>query len=245
MAIQKSDLNNKVAIIIGAGGNIGMATASVLSSSGATVIGIVRKNPEEVQKKLDMLAPGKHSVLVADAVIEQQLINCLDKITQCDILINAVGFSTVIAHSDFFNLSGELFDEILSVNLKSVYLSIKTFTPLLRKSSNGLIVNISSSSSSGTGGSNIAYSAAKAGVDSLTRNLAKSLAPIRVISINPHAINNGFVNQSEDFYKKVEQQTPLKRLATAEDVATTVLSLACDIKFITGVNLLIDGGITL
>jgi NAD(P)-dependent dehydrogenase (short-subunit alcohol dehydrogenase family) len=240
------NLNGQVAVVVGAAGGIGFATAKKLADSGARVIGIVRRNAEELQKKFDQFENSQlnHQVLLADNTKTSNLEKAVNHLTQCDLLINTAGFSKTIPHQNLDELTDEFFDTMLTVNLRSVFSTIKTFLPLLRQSTCGLIVNISSASALRPGhGSNLAYVAAKAGLESLTKNLALSLAPqIRVVSICPSSMNTGFLNQSEEFYHRAADTTPLTRIAVPEDIALVVEACATKMRFVTGNCFVVDGG---
>jgi NAD(P)-dependent dehydrogenase (short-subunit alcohol dehydrogenase family) len=138
----------------------------------------------------------------------------------------------------------EFFDEMMTANLRSVFSTIRTFVPRLKQSANGLIVNISSASAVNPGhGSNLAYVAAKSGVESLTKNLALALAPtVRVVSICPSSLNTGFLEHGQDFYDRAGANTPLKRVGTAEDIAAAVEAVATRMRFTTGNCFVVDGG---
>jgi 3-oxoacyl-[acyl-carrier protein] reductase len=254
MSFEKLDnLTGQVAVVVGGMGGIGLATAKQLAQQGARIIGIVRKNSVEAQAIYDQLPNAHLGHFVVTASIEDTsaLTNAVDQIKQragqCDILINAAGTSKQIPHSDLDGLSDELFDEIMKVNVRSVFTTIKLLVPMLQKSKNGLIINITSVAGIRTGGSNIAYAASKAALDSITRNLAKALAPnIRVLSIAPSAIDTKFLsNRSPEFFNKAAQMTPLGRIGVVDDVANTIEALATTIRFTTGDCIVIDGGRTL
>jgi len=239
-----NNLEGQVAVITGAAGGIGFAIAARLISLGATVIAVVRSDLNQMQNRLDELSSGNLAVL-ADITNSQSLLDILNKINACDILINSAGYSKKIPHNDLDELTDEIFDKIMQTNLRGVFATIKTFLPLLKKSNNGLIINISSVSAIKTGGSNIAYAASKAGLDSMTRNLAKSIAPIRVISIAPSAIDTGFLDYTSEYYEKIASATPLKRIGTPEDIASAVEAYATTLRFTTGNSIIVDGGICL
>jgi 3-oxoacyl-[acyl-carrier protein] reductase len=238
------NLNGQVAVVTGANGGIGFATVKQLAKAGAKIIGLVRKNAEEMQSRLNELGQG-HIALLADVTNSEQLNEVARQLSQCDILVNNAGSSTNINHKNLNSLTDDIFEQTIKVNLSGTFYAIRAFTPLLMKSPYALIVNISSASSIKTGGSNIAYAAAKAGVDSLTRNLAKALAPIRVVSINPTLVKTNFTNQPDSFYDHAATMFPLKRIVTVDDVASAVEALATTLRFNTGNNIIIDGGRTL
>jgi 3-oxoacyl-[acyl-carrier protein] reductase len=107
-----------------------------------------------------------------------------------------------------------------------------------------LIVNISSVAAVTGIGSNVAYCASKAAIDSMTRSLGRALAPqIRVVSVSPGWVLGEYAKQIDPAYLKMQQDlTPLGRLATPEDVANTVLALATYLTFTTGNIVPVDGG---
>jgi 3-oxoacyl-[acyl-carrier protein] reductase len=236
-----NNLDNQVAVITGGSGGIGFAIVKRLSSLGAKVIVLVRSDIELMQKRLDELKEG-HLALLADITDTKSLIDAANKLDQCDILINSAGYSTIIPHKNLEELTDDLFDNIVKINLRSVFSTIRTFTPLLEKSKNSVIINISSTSATKTGGSNMAYAASKAGIDSLTRNLAKALSTIRVISISPGSVNSGFLDLPKSFYDQVGTSTPLKRSGTEEDIASAVEAVLTTMRFTTGNIIAVDGG---
>jgi 3-oxoacyl-[acyl-carrier protein] reductase len=240
------NLNGQTAVITGANGGVGRATAAALAASGARIVGIAWRNVADLQKYLDQLPNSelKHIAIEADATDTAQMQLAIEQIVQCDILVTSAGFSKTIPHSDLESLTDEFFDQILTANLRSVFSTIRLFVPLLKQSSHGLIVNISSASALKPGhGSNIAYVAAKAGVESMTKNLALALAPtVRVLSICPSSLNTGFLEHGQEFYDRAGAVTPLKRVGTADDIAAVVEAVATRLRFMTGNSLVVDGG---
>jgi NAD(P)-dependent dehydrogenase (short-subunit alcohol dehydrogenase family) len=240
------DLNDQTAVITGANGGVGRATAHALAASGARVIGIARRNIADLQSYLDQLPNNhlKHTAIEADTTNTIEFEQAVEHVSNCDILVTSAGFSKTIAHRDLESLTDEFFDEILTANLRSVFSTIRIFSSRLKQSSYGLIVNISSASALKPGhGSNIAYVAAKAGVESMTKNLALALAPaVRVVSICPSSLNTGFLEHGQDFYDRAGSATPLKRVGTAEDIAAAVEAVATRMRFMTGNSLVVDGG---
>jgi len=115
---------------------------------------------------------------------------------------------------------------------------------LLKDSGNGLIVSVSSIAGMTGLGSSIAYGAAKAGIDVMTKSLARVLAPeVRVLGVSPGAVDTSFVpGRGADFNARAAATTPLKRVAQAEDVAAAILACATHLTFSTGTTLVVDGG---
>jgi 3-oxoacyl-[acyl-carrier protein] reductase len=108
----------------------------------------------------------------------------------------------------------------------------------------GVIVNISSVAGRTGLGSNIAYCASKAALDSMTRSLARALAPqVRVLSVSPGWVDGEYARRMPpDVIAEQEAQTPLNRIATAEDVAEAVYAAAAHLTFSTGDIIPVDGG---
>jgi NAD(P)-dependent dehydrogenase (short-subunit alcohol dehydrogenase family) len=235
------NLNGYTCVVTGASGGVGFSLVERFAILGARVIAISRSDISDRMKSISNLDLG-HKSYIADIRNSVELDIISKDIGKCDILVNSAGTTKNIPHSDVESLSDEYFDEILTNNLRAVYTTIRTFVPLLRNSSNGLIINISSASAIRTGGSNIAYASAKAGIESMTKNLALSLAPMRVMSICPGAMDTGFVDLPKEFYIRVASATPLKRIPKIEDVANTVEALATTMRYTTGSTILLDGG---
>lgn len=236
-----NNLQGQVAVVTGARKGVGFAVAEKLKAAGAQVVALVRKDADQLAAKL---GPG-HQVFEADVRDGARLKEIAAQVGRCDILVNCAGASRNIMHKNLEALTDELFDEMLQVNLRSVFTVTRAFVPLLQQSPHGLIVNIGSAAAVRTGGSNLAYAAAKAGLESMGRNLAVALAPVRVVTISPSALNTGFTQQPPEFYDKVAATTPLKRTGTVDDIANAVEAVATTMRFMTGNTILVDGGRTL
>ena len=241
---QIENLNGQVAVVTGAAGGVGYTTVQRLVAGGAKVVAIVRRDVDVMQAKLNALGEG-HIAVLGDVMKRDQIESIAASLSHCDILVNCAGASKAIPHKMLDKLSDEFFDEMLSTNLRSVFTVIRSFAPLLANSPHGLIINIGSASAVRTGGSNIAYAAAKAGLESITRNLALALAPTRVITISPSALDTGFVDLPAEAYGKIAASTPLKRCGTTNDIANAVYACATTMRFMTGNTIVVDGGRTL
>jgi NAD(P)-dependent dehydrogenase (short-subunit alcohol dehydrogenase family) len=241
------DLSGQTAVITGANGGIGRAVCQSLAASGARIVGVVRSNLDDFENFLATLPGTGHLAAYADVCNTDHLIHIRYLIDACDILVTSAGHSKPIPHKDIEAVTDEFFEEIVTSNLRSVFSTIRTFKPLLDKSSNALIVNISSASTQRPGhGSNVAYVSSKAGVEALTKNLAVAFAPnIRVVSVCPSSINTGFLSHGEEFYERMASLTPLQRVGTPEDIGSAVEAIATRLRFTTGNTFVIDGGRTL
>lgn len=244
------DLSGQVAVITGAMGGMGYATAKRLADRGARIIGIVRRNEESANEMFQKLPNNHldHFVIKASIDNSDEIKNAVslvkEKAGRCDILINTAGITQSIPHGNLDALTDDVFDNIMKVNVRGVFSTIKSFVPLLKTSGNGLVVNITSAAGIRTGGSNIAYAASKAALDSVTRNLSKTLAPnVRVVSIAPSAVDTNFLpNRSREFLDNAAKATPLGRIGEVDDIASTIEALATTMRFTTGNCFVIDGG---
>jgi 3-oxoacyl-[acyl-carrier protein] reductase len=245
-----TNLSGKIAVVSGATGGVGYATCQRLARQGATVVGLVRKNLDDAKVKFAQLPNPEleHLVILADVTNTTQIKFAVDTITtqfgRCDILVNAAGSTQLISHHELTQLTDDIFHSIIDSNLFSVFATIREFYQLLISSQSGLIINISSLVASRSGGSNLAYASAKAGVESLTRNLARVMAPtVRVIGIAPSYMETGFVPTAGPEKAKYEaERTPLGRNVTPDDIAAVIESCATNMTFITGQCIMVDGG---
>lgn len=236
-------MQNKVVVITGGCGQVGYAIGKRLAGRGATVVAIVRRDLEGAQTKMKELSLKCYAVL-ADVRNSESLNEAARRIGHCDILINAAGYTRSIVPSKLQELTDEIFDDIINTNLKGTFATIRAFESCINE---GIIINISSTAGLHASQSNLAYGAAKAGIDLLTKSLAKSLAPkIRVVGIAPGYLINPTSGAIKPLGANdiIANNTPLKRIGEAEDIADTVESII-NIKHITGQTIVVDGGISL
>ncbi len=244
-------LDGKVAVITGGKGAIGFATAQRLAALGARIVSLDRQGQAQVQALMDTLPNAEklqHLALTASVTDSAALKAAAEAVRQragrCDILINSAGFTKAVAAKDLEGLTDELFDNVLSTNLRGAFAAIRAFEPLLRASGDGLVVNVSSIAAFTGTGSNIAYAAAKAGMDVMTKALGKALAPhIRLLAVSPGVVDSTFVpGRGADFNDKVAPTIPLGRIGQVQDIASAIEACATTLRFATGARLVIDGG---
>jgi 3-oxoacyl-[acyl-carrier protein] reductase len=244
-------LQNKVALVIGGTGGIGAASARLFADSGAKVVVTHRpgsKGEAAAAALLKVLPGAGHVALVADVADTASLLALRDAIAahygRLDILVNTAGFTKPVPHGDLEALDDELIDRMFQVNWRGQFAAIRSFAPMLKASGDGVVISISSIAGSTGNGSSIAYCAVKAGIDVMTMSLARVLAPeVRVLGVAPGVVDTGFVpGRGADFNAKTAATTPLKRVASAEDVAAAVLACATHLTFSTGTTLVVDGG---
>jgi len=244
-------LAGKTALVIGGAGGIGAASARLFAEAGARVAVTHRPGGEAAARAeplVKAMPGGGHIVIPADITETATLIAARDAIQRgfgrLDILVNSAGFTKPIPLGDLGALDDDFIDRMFAVNWRGQFAAIRTFAPMLKASGDGLIVNISSIAALNGAGSNIAYGAAKAGIDVMGKSLARALAPeVRVMTVSPGVVATGFVpGRGAEFNEKAAASTPLKRVATAEDVAEAVLACATHLSYSTGATIVVDGG---
>lgn len=238
-------LDDYTVVITGANGGIAQVVAQRLAEKGCQIVGVVRRNLGQLEEFLAGLPGQGHRAILADVTQASQLEQAAAEIGRCDVLVTTAGFSQAIKFHDTDSLNDDLFDDILTANLRSVFTCVRTFAPYLKKSPHGgLIVSIGSNAGISPGnGSNLAYASAKAGLEMLIKNLALALGPeVRAVSVCPGALKTNWLQRNDQFYEREIEQTPLKRLGTVDDVAVTVEALITHLRFVTGESIIVDGG---
>ncbi|HSZ53869.1 MAG TPA: SDR family oxidoreductase [Caulobacteraceae bacterium] len=241
-------LAGKVAVILGGSGAIGSAAAREFASAGARVAVVAARDSakaEQVSLALDGEGHRAYAATIEDTAALEDLATCvLSDMGGADILVNSAGMTRPVPHADLDALTDEIFDHVMAVNCRGAFAAVRAFAPLLKRNGDGLVVNISSIAATTAVGSSIAYCAAKAGMDVMGAALARALAPaIRVLTVSPGVVDTDFVpGRDRAWSDKAAAATPLKRLASAEDVARAVLACAVHLPFSTGSVIQVDGG---
>lgn len=258
-------LKGKVAMVTGAGsvgpgwGN-GKATAVLFAREGAKVfaVDINRSAVEETKGIIDKeggICHGHTADVSKSNEVKEMVEQCLEVFGRIDILHNNVG---IVEVGGPVEASEESWDRVLAVNLKSQFLTCKYVLPYMEKQRSGAIVNISSIAGIRyTGVPYISYSTTKAAILGLTQSIALQYAAknIRANAILPGLMNTPMIVEPlkdaygggdvERMIKVRDEQCPMKKMGDAWDVAYAALFLASDeAKYITGAQLVVDGGIT-
>jgi NAD(P)-dependent dehydrogenase (short-subunit alcohol dehydrogenase family) len=248
MAAHEGRVAGKVALVTGAEGGIGRATAVALAAEGARlVLGDVVDPRETVKAILDTGADRVVTVNLdvrsaADA--ERAVDRAIEQFGRLDILVNNAGVGKPAALAE---VTDELWDWMLDINLKGPFICARAAAP--RMTAGGAIVNVASlAGRASSPGMACAYSASKAGLLGLTRHLAKELAPrgIRVTAVNPGVVLTPLAidNYPPDHLARTIETVPLGRAAQPEEIASVIVFLASDAaSYVTGASLDANGGI--
>ena len=244
-------LKGKVVIVTGGGTGMGRAVSELFGAEGASVVVNYRASEEASRETVEGIvgAGGEAAAVKADVADESEVRAMIAKIDErwgrLDVLVNNAGWSQVTPHGDLDALTDEIWDRTLNTNLRGAFYAIRQAVPLMRRDGGGSIVNNTSASAWHAAGSSVIYSASKAAMVNMTKSLARALAPeIRVNGVAPGLIKTRFAGWPESAFARGNETTPLGRLATAEEVARTVLFLAVDATGITAETILVDGGRT-
>jgi 3-oxoacyl-[acyl-carrier protein] reductase len=242
------DPRNKVAVITGATGGIGSATANRLAAAGAQVIVGYNSNAAEADRVVAGLAGSGHRAMripmLETPVLREVAATVERTYGRCDVLVNSAGFTRMIPHHDLEALTDELIDAIMVANVRGPFATIRAFAPLMQRSGDAVIVNISSVAAVSGSGSNIAYGGSKAALDTMALSLARVLGPrIRVMTVSPAAVDTAFVpGRTTAMVERVAATTPLKRVVQADEVAQAVMAAITHLTASTGMVIPVDGG---
>src|SRR6187399_2131979 len=244
-------MKGKIAIVTGGSRDIGRQASLKLAAAGASVCVNYFGNKEMADETIQMIkdaggnAIAVHGDMTKAADVKKLVEACTAAYGNViHVLVNVAG--GLMGRKPLADLDEEFWDAVMNVNLKSVYLVTRAVVPYMTEG--GTIVNFSSQAArDGGGGGASAYAAAKGGVLTFTRGMAKELGPkgIRVNCISPGMINTTFHNTftKPEIRANVAAATPLRREGEANEVGDLVLYLASDASsFINGESIEINGG---
>ena len=245
-------LQGQVAIVTGGSRGIGRAIALELAANGAKVVINYSGSEQQALAVQEMIEQqgGTASVFKANVAneseVEQLVANTLDIYGKVDILVNNAG---ITRDTLLMRMKESDWDDVIDINLKSVFLCTKAVTRSMMKQRSGKIINIASVVGIVGNAGQANYVASKAGVIGLTKTAARELAS-RGITVN--AIAPGFIETdmtdklSDSIQQEIVKQIPLGLMGKPEDIANTVAFLASPkANYITGQVLVVDGGMTM
>ena len=245
-------LKDKVALISGGARGMGAVEAQLFAKEGAKVVIGDILDSEGAQVAAEISEAGLDAMYVhLDVTVEEDWRQAIDatviKFGKLNVLVNNAGIGQQVSLEE---ISGELWDYVMAVNTKGVFLGTKHAIPVMRKAGGGSIINISSMAGLVGGSASAVYHASKGAVRLLTKSAAIQYGRegIRVNSVHPGVIETpmteAFLAIPSHRQDRIEK-TPMRRIGTSEDVAYGVLFLASDeSSFVTGSELVIDGGRT-
>ena len=244
----------KVALVTGSATGIGRATAVRFAKLGYDVVVNYSRSEAEAKETLALVeAEGVKGLLVAcnigdDAAVKAMFATIAATFGGLDVLVNNAGTTFFVDHKNLDEMSEDKWDQILQVNVKGTFFCIRAAAPLL-KARGGNIVSVSSVAGISGDGSSIAYAASKGAVNTMTKSLAKSLAPeIRVNAVCPGPVDTPIIagiNDLQGVREAWDARVPMGRFARPEEIAAVVAFLASDdASYMTGSILAVDGGVT-
>ena len=239
----------KVVLVTGGGRGIGRAISAAFAQEGAALAIAYREHGRDAQAVVDGLRrAGRRAIAVhadvgkagdATALVGQGV----DEGEHLDVLVNNAG---ILRRTPLADLTLQEWDEVVATNLTGVMLCAQAAAPALR-ARGGAIVNVASIRGL-IGGTSLAYAASKGGVVTLTKTLARNLAPqVRVNAVAPAFVDTALnVHLTVEQREKIAEQIPLGRFAEPEEIARAVVFLASPrATYITGQTLVVDGGLTM
>jgi 3-oxoacyl-[acyl-carrier protein] reductase len=244
-------LDGKVAVVTGGGTGMGRAICELLAREGARVVvnySASRDAAEEVAagiRERGGEALAVRASVTIDSEVRAMMADTEARWGRLDILVNNAGWSQRTPHHLLDELTDEIWDRTLNTNLRGAFYAMRAAAPLLRRNPGSSIVNNASVAPFTGDGSSIVYAASKAGLISMTKSFARVLAPgVRVNAIAPGFVHTRFAGWPEETFAAAAAESPLRRIATAEEIAAAVLFLAADATAMTGETITLDCGVT-
>ncbi len=244
--------SEEVAWVTGSSTGIGAASAVALAHQGCRVAVHYNRSEDEAQEVMEKItASGGDAMLVGGDVsdageVERMAREVEDRYGRLDVLVNNAG--SLIERRSFSEMTEDLWDRVISVNLKSVFLCSKAVLPIMKRQGSGRIINMTSvAARNGGGPGSAAYASAKGGVSTLTRAMAKDLVSdnILVNGVAPGVITTPFHDRftPPDVRENMAAAIPMGREGTPEEVAGAVLFLASPwANYLVGEIIEVNGG---
>lgn len=238
---------NKIIIITGASRGIGKELAKELAKKGNTIIANYNKSEKQAKELKEELSKEKINIDIYKADVSKReeakalVEHTIKKYGKIDILINNAGISQI---KEFTQITDQDWNQMINTNLNSVFYMTQETCPNMIHNKKGCIINISSIWGLVGSSCEVHYSVSKAGIDAMTKSLAKELGPsnIRVNSIAPGIINtemNKTLNQEE--INQIKEEIPLEKIGNVKDIEKCVEWLIED-EYTTGQIISINGG---
>lgn len=250
-AVERSrmmDVQHTVALVTGGGTGIGRATSLALARRGVAVGVNYSRSQEEAQTTVRQIEEqgGRAVALQADvsqdAQVRAMVAELASQFGSVDLLVNNASITRYISLSDLEAVTEEAWDALYSVNVKGMFYCARAVAPLMKQRGRGAIVNVGSIAGLTGAGSSLPYAVSKGAIHTLTKALARALAPeIRVCSVAPGAVNTRWWAHNQELMAQLTTSVPLQRLATPEDIAEMICALLTQ-EAITGQIVTVDSG---
>ena len=245
-------VDGKVALVTGGAGGIGAAAARLLAAEGAAVlIGDILAEQGQATARDIAASGGRASFVELDVTNPQDWSNAVAQAVgqfgKLDVLVNNAGVSH---RTGVEETAGDAWDRVMDVNVKGVFLGTRAAIPEMRRAGGGSIINISSIYGIVGSGASASYHASKGAVRIFTKSVAVQYAKdnIRVNSVHPGFVDSPMTRSHHavpEVWNDRVGKTPLGRMGTPADIAAGIVYLASDeSSFVTGAELVIDGGMT-
>jgi 2-keto-3-deoxy-L-fuconate dehydrogenase len=248
------NLQNKNAVVTGAGSGIGKSVALLFAQQGA-IVHVLDVNEKQANETVNEIkaATGNAFAHITDVSDQKKVVGVFQQIAQPDILVNSAGISH-IGKAD--TTTSEDFDRLFNVNVKGLYNCLYAAIPLMKKNKGGVILNMSSIAAIVGIPDRFAYSMTKGAVSAMTLSVAKDYLAdnIRCNCISPARVHTAFVDgflaknypgKEAEMFEKLSKTQPIGRMAKPDEIAHLILYLCSDeAAFITGCDYPIDGGFT-
>lgn len=237
-----------ISLVVGGAGGIGAEISRRLVADGHTVLVGYANGKDRAEALVAEFGGGSHQALHVDVTDSAALAEAASAVAadhgHLDVLVNCGGVTKPVAHDDLDGLDDELIDWIFQVNWRGPFAAIRAFRSVLEASPRPVVVNISSIAGVTGVGSNVAYCASKAALDSMARSLGRALAPkIRVVSVSPGWVEGEYAKSMPPEVLQTQRDlTPLGQLASGADVGAAVSAVIHHLPMTTGSIIPVDGG---
>jgi 3-oxoacyl-[acyl-carrier protein] reductase len=244
-------LQVKTALVTGGGTGMGRAICELFATEGARVAVNHHASIEAAEDVVRAIVAsgGDAFAIQTDVANEGDVKRMITEVDsrwgRLDVLVNNAGWTKFAPHKDLEALTDDIWDRTLDTNLRGAFYCTRQAVPLMKRGGGGAIVNNTSAAAFHASGSSIIYAASKAAAVTMTKSLARALAPeIRVNGLAPGLIATSFTGFTNETFQKEAKSSPMGCLAGVEEIAKAALFLAVDATATTGEIIMVDCGRT-